>query len=85
MEVFSPLNSISGYWQLPIPEEDRKKTAFSCHSGLFELNRMPFGLTNALASFQRAMDMLLSAFRWKLCIVYLDDIIITSETWEERA
>ncbi|CDF36773.1 unnamed protein product [Chondrus crispus] len=39
---------------------------------------MPFGLTNALATFPRAMDILLSPFRWKSCLVYLDDIIIFS-------
>lgn len=69
-KVFSALDSICGYWQMPISEEDRHKTAFSCHSGLYEFNRMPFGLTNAPASFQRAMDVLLAKFRWKTCLVY---------------
>lgn len=45
---------------------------------------MPFGLTNAPASFQRAMDILFSPFRRKSCLVYLDDIIIFSKTWEEH-
>ncbi|CDF40047.1 unnamed protein product [Chondrus crispus] len=39
---------------------------------------MPFWLTNAPATFQRAMDILLSSFRWKCCLVYLDDIMIFS-------
>ena len=34
-KVFSALDAISGYWQMPIPESDRDKTAFSCHSGLY--------------------------------------------------
>ena len=83
-KVFSALDAISGYWQMPIPEPDRDKTAFSCHSGLYRFSRMPFGLTNAPATFQRAMDILLSPFRWKSCLVYLDDIIIFSKSWEEH-
>ncbi|CDF38334.1 unnamed protein product [Chondrus crispus] len=50
-KVFSALDAISGYWQMPIPECDRDKTAFSCHSGLYRFSRMPFGLTNAPATF----------------------------------
>ena len=83
-KVFSALDAISGYWQMPIPESDRDKTAFSCHSGLYRFSRMPFGLTNAPATFQRAMDILLFPFRWKSCLVYLDDIIIFSKSWEEH-
>ena len=45
---------------------------------------MPFGFTNAPPTFQRAMDILLSPSRWKLCLEYLDDIIIFSESWEEH-
>lgn len=84
MRIFSVLDAISGYWQMPIPEEDRDKTAFSCHSGLYRFNRMLFGLTNAPATFQRAMDILLSPFRWKSCLVYLDDIIIFSRNWDDH-
>ena len=60
--VFSALDAISGYKQMPIPECDRDKTAFSCHSGLYRFSRMPFGLTNAPATSQRAVDILLSPF-----------------------
>jgi Reverse transcriptase (RNA-dependent DNA polymerase) len=45
---------------------------------------MPFGLTNAPATFQRMVDMILAGLTWKSCLVYLDDIIIFSSSFEER-
>ena len=45
---------------------------------------MPFGLTNAPASFQRALDLILSRFKWKTCLIYLDDVIIYSKSMEEH-
>ena len=56
--VFTSLDAYSGYWQVAIKPEDRKKYAFICHSGHFQYVRMPFGLTNAPATFQRALDMI---------------------------
>ena len=41
------LDLVSGYWQTPVHEEDREKTAFITRSGLYEFNVMPFGLTGA--------------------------------------
>jgi len=59
-------------------EADRDKTTFTCHAGTYRYLRMPFGLTNAPATFQRTLDILLSPFKWKHCLVYLDDVIIHS-------
>ena len=43
--VFSVLDLKSGYYQLPLNPDDRSKTAFVCHRGLFEFNMLPFGLS----------------------------------------
>ena len=82
--IFSKLDFPSGYWQIDVAEEDKEKTAFAIQGGLFEFNRMPFGLTNAPATFQRAMDVLLTGLAWQICLVYLDDIIIFSKDFDEH-
>ena len=63
---------------------DKEKTAFITHSGLFEFSVMPFGLCNAPATFQRLMETVLEGLARKQCFVYLDDILVISSTWEEH-
>ena len=82
---FSTLDLKAGYWQVPVREEDKKKTAFRTSSGrLYEWNRLPFGLCNAPATFSRLMDHVLTGLSWEICLFYLDDIIVFSHTWEEH-
>ena len=69
---------------MEVDPKDRPKTAFTCQSGLFEFNVMPFGLTNAPSSFERLMEKILSGLQYDICLLYLDDIIIKSETFEEH-
>ena len=65
----------SGYWQVAMDPNDREKTAFITHQGLFEWLVMPFGLCNAPATFCRLMEQVLSDIVWSKCLVYLDDVI----------
>ena len=82
---FSTLDLKSGYWQVPIKEQDRQKTAFRTSGGrLFEFNKVPFGLTNAPATFSRLMDKVLVGLAWETCLYYLDDVIVFSKTWAEH-
>ena len=69
--VFTTLDCNSGYWQIPVHPEDRDKTTFTSHYGIYRFLRLPFGLRNAPATFQRAIDIILSGVKWKTCVVYL--------------
>jgi len=81
---FSTLDQAAGYWQIPVDETDKEKTAFITYNGLYEFNVVPFGLCNAPATFQRLMNLLLAGLHWQICLVYLDDILIFSRTFEEH-
>lgn len=81
---FSTLDMASGYWQVPIKEADKEKTAFSTGHGLYEFNVVPFGLCNAPAKFQRMINKVLACQLWKVCLAYLDDIIVFSQTTDEH-
>ena len=83
-KYYTTLDLASGYWQIQIKEEDRKKTAFTTENGFYEFVKMPFGLTNAPATFQRTMDLIFREEIGDFIQVYLDDIIIYSQTWEEH-
>ena len=84
-QYFTTLDLKSGYWQVPIKEEDKEKTAFRTSSGqLYKFNQLPFGLCNAPATFSRLMDRTLAGLAWNICLYYLDDIIVFSSTWAEH-
>jgi hypothetical protein len=82
-QIFSTLDLESGYWQIPMDKKDIQKTAFSTHRGHYEFLVLPFGLTNAPSTFQRVMDMVLRKHK-EFCGVYIDDIIIFSNSFEEH-
>ncbi len=71
--IFSSLDLLSGYWQVPMAAESREITAFSTPSGHFEWLRMPFGLKTAPITFQRMINSLFSDLRGKGVYLYLDD------------
>ena len=82
--VFSTLDCNAGYWQISVAPNDRDKTAFVSHHGLYRFKRMPFGLANAPGTFQRAADVILASVWWQFAIVYLDDIVIYSDSVEQH-
>ena len=83
-QVLSSFDALAGFTQLEIEEEEREKTAFRCHLGLWQFRRMPFGLRNGPSIFQRLMQGILSPYLWIFALVYIDDIVVFSKSWEEH-
>ena len=84
VRFFTTLNLFSGYWQVELEPTAREKTAFTTFSGLYEFKKMPFGLVNAPATFQRLMEVVLADLAGDACLVYLDDILVVGNSWEQH-
>ena len=80
-KYFSSVDLNSGYWQIAMDEGSYEPTAFTVAEGHYEFVKMPFGLTNAPATFQRGMQMILAYVNYKICLCFLDDVIIFSKTF----
>ena len=74
--VFSKIDLVKGYHQVPMEKADIPKTVNITPFGLFEYLKMPFGLKNAAQTFQRMMDRIFKGLPY--CFVYLDDILVAS-------
>ena len=81
-KIFSKIDMLKGYHQIPVAEEDVCKTAVITPFGLFIFPRTPFGLKNAGQDFQRLMDQIFGDIPHTF--VYIDDILVASETEEEH-
>lgn len=73
---FTALETYNCYWKVFIAPQDLHKTSFVCHLGMHQYTRIPFGLKNVPATYQHALYMVLTKFKWKNCLVYMDDVII---------
>jgi hypothetical protein len=81
---FTLLDIENAYWNIPIREGDKDKTGFVTPFGTFRDEPMAFGLSGAPSTFQRVMDAMLVGLRDVEVLVYLDDLLIFSETIEEH-
>ena len=81
-KYLSRIDLTKAFWQISIPEEDRPKTAFITHNGLYQWKVMPFGMVNSGATFSKMMSKLLE----NLPNVYhfMDDIIVGTGDWQSH-
>ncbi|KAL0850636.1 hypothetical protein ABMA28_012390 [Loxostege sticticalis] len=82
-KYFTTLDMESGFHQIPINEESIEKTAFVTPDGQYEYVTMPFGLCNSPSVYQRAINKALGDYKDKIALVYIDDVLIPSETIQE--
>ena len=84
-KIFTTMDLRKGYWQIPMDPESKKYTAFATPDGnVHQFCVMPFGLRNAPATFQRFMSTVLAGLTNQFVLVFLDDIIIYSNSPEEH-
>lgn len=80
----SKIDLKDAFWQIPLSEDSKAKTAFAVPGyGLYQFKRLPFGLHNAAQCLQRLMNSIFGSVDHRI-FVYLDDLIITSESFEEH-
>ena len=78
----SKIDLLRGYYQIPLADHDKEKTAFVTPDGLYQYRYMPFGLCNAPASFQRMINLVIQDLPGVKA--YLDDLLVTSKDWQSH-
>jgi len=84
-KYFSTVDMKAGYYRTEIEENHKERTAFTLGPFWFwEFNKLPFGCSNSPAKFERIVEEILGEYNMTICIIYLDDLIIFSSTFEEH-
>ena len=71
-----------GYWQIPMEEGSKAKTAFTVSSGCYQFKRIPFGLMNAAATFNRVVRKMLDGVQ--NIDHFIDDVLTHAATWDDH-
>ena len=82
-KIYRKFDLASGYWQVNLRQQDRHKTAFTTHIGLFEFLGLPFGLKTAPNTFQRILNTVFSQFLYKWLIIYVGDCVTWSNSYAD--
>ncbi|GJT76063.1 reverse transcriptase domain-containing protein [Tanacetum coccineum] len=80
-EYYCFLDGFFGYFQIPIDQQDKEKTTFTCPYGTFAYRRMPFGLCNALGTFQRCMMAIFHDMIEETIKVFMDDFLVFGDSF----
>jgi len=82
-EIFRDHRLSFGYWQIGMTPRAQERSAFCTRRGLYHFKRIPFGLSNAPATFCRLMHRVLKDHLWRICLCYLDDVLVyATSQWE---
>ena len=84
VNYFSKLDLTRGYYQVPLDEESRPITAFSTAHDHFQFKRLSFGLKNSGIAFQKIIQQVLSPIMNENIVIYIDDILIMSESFDKH-
>ena len=83
-QIFSLCDLRSGFHQIPLCPSTAEKASFITHQGVFTPTRLPFGLMNSPMCFQNLMSKCLKTLNWKIALVYIDDILIFSQNFDQH-
>ena len=84
-KYFSTIDMKAGYHQVEIEDQHKERTAFTVGPlGFYEYIKIPFGLSNSPATYQRLMEDVLGYYNMTICVIFLDDLIIFSSSFEEH-
>ena len=83
-QLYSLVDTKSGYHQIPMHRPDEAKTAFTTHEGTYCYTKMPFGLKNAGATFQRMVNKMFKDNIGRNMEIYVDDMIVKSRQAKEH-
>uniref|UniRef100_A0A3B1J038 ribonuclease H n=1 Tax=Astyanax mexicanus TaxID=7994 RepID=A0A3B1J038_ASTMX len=81
--LFSTMDLTSGFYNIPMCDQDKKYTAFTTPAGLYEYNRMAQGLSNSPASFMRMMLSIFGDLNFSSLLCYLDDLLVFAQSEEQ--
>ena len=83
-KIFSSLDMVSGYWQIPMDENDIDKTSFITHCGTYSFNVAPFGLCTMPETYQRMIDKVIAGLKFHICVAYLDDLVVYAKDFKSH-
>jgi hypothetical protein len=83
-KYFTKLDLVKGYYQVPLDPASRQYTAFSTPNNHYQFKTLSFGLRNSGIAFQKNMQNILSAYSTNNTLIYIDDILIISQSFDEH-